>query len=111
MILTLSCCQCAGEAEDAEENTGLLGQFVEYIKSRKTVPLEQLATEFKLRTTDVIDRINGLEAMGRITGVMDERGKVCGQQAMHRNGKPAPTGSLLTSQHMEEACRACVQAS
>jgi hypothetical protein len=30
-----------------------------------------------MRTTDVIDRINGLEAMGRLTGVMDERGKVC----------------------------------
>jgi hypothetical protein len=72
----VSCVLCTGEAEDAEESTGLLGQFVEYIKTRKTVPLEQLATEFKLRTTDVIDRINGLEAMGRITGVMDERGKV-----------------------------------
>lgn len=69
-------CCVAGEAEDAEENQGLLGQFIDYIKSRKTVPLEQLATEFKLRTTDVIDRINGLEAMGRLTGVMDERGKV-----------------------------------
>jgi hypothetical protein len=68
----------AGEAEDAQEGGGLLGQFVEYIKSRKTVPLEQLASEFQLRTTDVIDRIHGLEAMGRLTGVMDERGKVKG---------------------------------
>jgi len=64
-----------GEAEDQEESQGLLGQFIDYIKARKTVPLEQLATEFKLRTTDVIDRIHGLEAMGRLTGVMDERGK------------------------------------
>ena len=40
------------------------------------VPLDQIAVEFKLRTTEVIDRINGLEAMGRLTGVMDERGKV-----------------------------------
>ena len=45
-------------------------------RGRKTVPLEQIAVEFKLRTTDVIDRIHGLEAMGRLTGVMDERGKV-----------------------------------
>jgi len=29
-----------------------------------------------MRTTDVIDRISSLEAMGRLTGVMDERGKV-----------------------------------
>ena len=42
------------------------------------MPLEQLATEFKLRTTEVIDRVQGLEAMGRLTGVMDERGKVRG---------------------------------
>ena len=31
--------------------------------------------EFKLRTADVIDRIQSLEAMGRLSGVMDERGK------------------------------------
>jgi hypothetical protein len=39
------------------------------------VPLEEVAVEFKLRTADVIDRIQGLEAMGRLSGVMDERGK------------------------------------
>jgi hypothetical protein len=64
-----------GEGDDQTESQGLLQQFIDYIKTRKTVPLEQLATEFKLRTTDVIDRVLGLEAMGRLTGVMDERGK------------------------------------
>eukprot|EP00955_Chlamydomonas_euryale_P030455 320552-Chlamydomonas_euryale.AAC.36 len=64
-----------GEGDDQAESQGLLQQFIDYIKQRKTVPLEQLATEFKLRTTDVIDRVQGLEAMGRLTGVMDERGK------------------------------------
>jgi hypothetical protein len=39
----------------------------------------QIALEFGMRTTDVIDRIKGLEAMGRLTGVMDERGKVGAQ--------------------------------
>jgi hypothetical protein len=39
------------------------------------VPLEDVAVEFKLRTADVIDRIQSLEAMGRLSGVMDERGK------------------------------------
>lgn len=65
-----------GEGDDQQDGEGLLSQFIEYIKARKTVPLEQLATEFKLRTTDVIDRVHGLEAMGHLTGVMDERGKV-----------------------------------
>ncbi len=49
---------------------------MEYIRSRKTVPLEALALEFGMRTADVIDRIRALEAAGRLTGVMDERGKV-----------------------------------
>ena len=61
----------------------MLAQFIDYIKQRKTVPLEQLATEFKLRTTEVIDRVQGLEAMGRLTGVMDERGKVGGWKGYH----------------------------
>lgn len=64
-----------GEGDDQEESGGLLSEFVDYIKQRKTVPLEDLATEFKLRTTDVINRVQGLEAMGRLTGVMDDRGK------------------------------------
>ena len=50
------------------------------------VPLDQIAVEFKLRTTEVIDRINGLEAMGRLTGVMDERGKVGIGATGHRIG-------------------------
>ena len=40
-----------------------------------TVPLEELAAEFGLRTTDAINRVQGLEQMGRLTGVMDDRGK------------------------------------
>eukprot|EP00798_Chlamydomonas_sp_ICE-L_P027723 gene27723-7369_t len=63
------------QTEEQQDTGGMLAQFVDYIRGRKTVPLEQLAIEFKIRTTDVIDRIQGLEAMGRLTGVMDERGK------------------------------------
>ena len=55
---------------------GLLGQFIDFIKERKTVALDDVAAEFGLRTQDVINRIQGLEAMGRLTGVMDDRGKV-----------------------------------
>lgn len=78
-----------GEGDDQQDGEGLLSQFIEYIKARKTVPLEQLATEFKLRTTDVIDRVHGLEAMGHLTGVMDERGKVSwgGEGRWLRRGK------------------------
>lgn len=63
------------EAAATEEDQGLLGRFVDYIKQRKMVPIEEAATEFGLRSSEVVDRIQGLEAMGRLTGVMDERGK------------------------------------
>ena len=54
----------------------MLGQFIEYIKERKMVALDEVAAEFGLRTQDVINRIQGLEALDRLTGVMDDRGKV-----------------------------------
>jgi hypothetical protein len=38
-------------------------------------PGPQLATEFRLRSAEVVDRIQTLEAQGALTGVMDERGK------------------------------------
>jgi hypothetical protein len=37
--------------------------------------LEQLGSEFGLRVTDVLSRLRGLEAMGYVTGVVDDRGK------------------------------------
>lgn len=63
------------EEEAAAEDQGLLGRFIDYIQSRKMVPIEEAATEFGLRSSEVVDRIQGLESMGRLTGVMDERGK------------------------------------
>ncbi|KAL9322345.1 hypothetical protein ACSQ67_010398 [Phaseolus vulgaris] len=61
------------EVQDSAED--LLANFVEYIKKHKCVPLEDLAAEFKLRTQECINRITSLESMGRLSGVMDDRGK------------------------------------
>ncbi|KAL8470048.1 hypothetical protein ACS0TY_032787 [Phlomoides rotata] len=63
------------EYEVQDGSQGLLFNFVEYIKKHKCVPLEEIAAEFKLRTQECINRINSLETMGRLSGVMDDRGK------------------------------------
>jgi len=63
------------EAEVQAEDQGLLKSFVDYIKQHKVVVLEDLAATFELRVQDVISRVQGLEAMGYITGVVDDRGK------------------------------------
>lgn len=59
----------------AEESQGLLGEFVDFIKEKKVVLVEELATRFQLKTKDAIMRLQALEEMGRVTGVMDDRGK------------------------------------
>lgn len=65
-----------GTLEEVQDKTeDLLANFVEYIKKHKCVPLEDLAAEFKLRTQECINRITSLESMGRLSGVMDDRGK------------------------------------
>ncbi|KAL5548267.1 hypothetical protein UlMin_003498 [Ulmus minor] len=63
------------ENEVQDGNQDLLSNFVEYIKKQKCVPLEDIAAEFKLRTQECINRITSLESMGRLSGVMDDRGK------------------------------------
>ncbi|KAL2629794.1 hypothetical protein R1flu_014480 [Riccia fluitans] len=63
------------EKDVQDEGQGLLNDFVEYIKKHKCVGLEDLAAEFNLRTQDCINRVLALEQMGRISGVMDDRGK------------------------------------
>ena len=63
------------EAEIQAEGQGLLTEFIAYIRRRKCVVLEDCAAAFGLRMQDVIARISSLESIGRLTGVMDERGK------------------------------------
>jgi hypothetical protein len=35
----------------------------------------QVAAKFNLKAQEVLNRVEGLEAMGRITGLLDDRGK------------------------------------
>ncbi|KAJ7567158.1 hypothetical protein O6H91_02G134300 [Diphasiastrum complanatum] len=63
------------EQNSEKETQSLLSDFVDYIKKHKCVALEDLAAEFNLRVQDVISRVTSLEKIGRISGVMDDRGK------------------------------------
>ncbi len=51
--------------------------MIEYITTRKTVGLEELAAEFHMKTAEAIEKVQFLEQSGRVSGVMDDRGKVC----------------------------------
>ncbi|XP_057331765.1 DDRGK domain-containing protein 1 [Microplitis mediator] len=62
------------EQKDVDEEN-LLEEFVKYIKFNKVVVLEDLAGHFGLKTASVIDRVQALQATGRLTGVVDDRGK------------------------------------
>ncbi|XP_046850262.1 DDRGK domain-containing protein 1-like [Xenia sp. Carnegie-2017] len=65
----------SGEQLIEEESQSLLQEFIDYIKDTKVVLLEDLASHFNLRTQDAINRVKVLQEMGRITGVVDDRGK------------------------------------
>jgi hypothetical protein len=61
--------------EELVESQSKLASFIHYITSRKVVALDDLAAEFSMPTTDVIDRITALEKAERLSGIMDDRGK------------------------------------
>lgn len=66
------------EGFDQEENEGnenKLQEFIDYIKSQKVVLMEDLASRFKLKTQDAIDRVQELLAQEWLVGVIDDRGK------------------------------------
>lgn len=52
-----------------------LVQFIDYIKEQKVVLLEHLAAHFKMRTKDVVDRVQSLLLNGTLIGFIDDRGK------------------------------------
>ncbi|TMW60798.1 hypothetical protein Poli38472_000840 [Pythium oligandrum] len=60
---------------DSEESQMLLQQFVDYIKAKKVVVLEDLGSAFNLPTQDAIQRVETLQESNRITGIIDDRGK------------------------------------
>lgn len=60
---------------DEDEKENLLRTFIEYIQEHKVVVLEDLATQFKLKTQAAIDRITDLQEAGTLTGVIDDQGK------------------------------------
>eukprot|EP00088_Acartia_fossae_P027866 TRINITY_DN28627_c0_g1_i1.p1 TRINITY_DN28627_c0_g1~~TRINITY_DN28627_c0_g1_i1.p1 ORF type:complete len:281 (-),score=121.28 TRINITY_DN28627_c0_g1_i1:67-909(-) len=64
---------CDENGEDSEENR--LAVFINHIKEKKVVLLEDLAAHFKIKTQEVIDRISSLQESGDLTGVVDDRGK------------------------------------
>ncbi|XP_065844471.1 DDRGK domain-containing protein 1-like [Oscarella lobularis] len=65
----------SGETDIMQESDTLLQDFIDYIKTQKVVLLEDLAAHFHLKTQDAINRIHALEELGRLTGVVDDRGK------------------------------------
>ena len=56
------------------DSGGLLVDVLKHIRRRKVVVIEDLI-DFDLNGEDAIDRVQALVDMGRLTGVVDDRGK------------------------------------
>ncbi|ODM98613.1 DDRGK domain-containing protein 1 [Orchesella cincta] len=63
------------EVAEEEEEGNLIEKFIEHIRAKKVILFEELATQFGLKVPDAIDRLTTLVNEGRLTGVMDDRGK------------------------------------
>merc|ERR1712150_59407 len=64
-----------GEADSASKDDSAIENFINYVKMRKMVNLEDLAAEFRMRTSNAINRLQELEKLGRLSGIFDDRGK------------------------------------
>ena len=67
-------------AESGEDNLdftneNLIEDFLNYINIRKVVSLEDLSGEFKISSSDLVERLQQFEKQGRICGIIDDRGK------------------------------------
>jgi hypothetical protein len=64
-----------GEENVDMNNEDLINDFINYIKLRKVVSLEDLSGQFKINPNDLVQRLKSLEEAGRICGIVDDRGK------------------------------------
>lgn len=63
------------DAMEEQDSQSLLQEFISHIEALKVVMLEDLAAHFKIKTQDAIDRVKTLQSEGRLSGVIDDRGK------------------------------------
>ena len=64
-----------GEERVDFNDENVINDFLNYIKIRKVVSLEDLSGVFKIPPNDLVDKLNFLEQQGRILGIIDDRGK------------------------------------
>mmetsp|Transcript_111054 Transcript_111054/g.358528 ORF Transcript_111054/g.358528 Transcript_111054/m.358528 type:complete len:317 (-) Transcript_111054:507-1457(-) len=64
-----------GEDDAAGSDESVVERFIEYVKIRKVVNLEDIAAEFRMKTSAAIDRLEQLEKLGHLSGIFDDRGK------------------------------------
>jgi hypothetical protein len=65
---------------DSGEGTGdgassAVSRFVDFIKEKRTVSMEELGSAFQMTAPDAVDRVKSLHASRALTGVLDDRGK------------------------------------
>lgn len=65
----------ADEATGGVDMSNWLGDFIAYLENRKVSVIEDVAAEFQLSSREIVERIEALEMMGRVSGVVDDRGK------------------------------------
>jgi len=63
------------EALDEEQSNNLIRDCIDYIKNAKVVNIDELASQFKLRVEEAIERLNYFVDNEMLTGVIDDRGK------------------------------------
>mmetsp|Transcript_58665 Transcript_58665/g.132206 ORF Transcript_58665/g.132206 Transcript_58665/m.132206 type:complete len:314 (+) Transcript_58665:80-1021(+) len=64
-----------GEQDAADSSETTVGRFIDYVKMRKVVNLEDIAADFQMKTSAAIDRLERLQELGRLSGIFDDRGK------------------------------------
>ena len=64
-----------GEEKRNFSDENVINEFLNYIKRRKVVSLEDLSGVFKISPNELVEKLNQFENEGRILGIIDDRGK------------------------------------
>ena len=64
-----------GEEKRNFSDENVINEFLNYIKRRKVVSLEDLSGVFKISPNELVEKLNQFEKEGRILGIIDDRGK------------------------------------
>jgi len=99
------------DALDGAAKEARTEEIIRFLKRKRVVMLEEISTLFKMRTNEVVELLQALDADNRLIGVIDDRGKFIHveQEELEQIAKFIERRGRVSAEEIRAECNAVIQ--